>query len=52
MKLAIGILVLSTLLFFIKVRPETVESYNFWLITKFVCFLLMIGSFIAMLIIW
>lgn len=52
MKVAIGILVLSALMFFIKVEPETIESYNFWVITKFICFLLMIGSFIAILIMW
>lgn len=38
MKVAIGILVLSALLFFTKVEPETIESYKFWVITKFICF--------------
>lgn len=52
MKLAIGILVLSTLLVFIKVKAQTIESYVFWTITKRICFLLMIGSFIAILIMW
>lgn len=52
MKLAIGILVLSALLFFIKVEPQTIESYDFWATIKFICFFLMIGSFIAILIMW
>ena len=51
MKVAIGIFVLSTFLYFIEVKPS-LDTYNTWINIKFVSFLTMVVSFIAILIMW
>ena len=52
MKIIIGILVLSALVYIMPVSPQTMWQYQFWVISKFIGLLLMIGSFIALLIMW
>ena len=52
MKIAIIIFVLSCLLFFIKVEPQDFDSYDKWVIIKFISFIAMIISFIAIVIMW
>lgn len=52
MKIIIGILVLSAFIYIMPVRPQTMGQFNFWVISKFIGLLLMIGSFIALLIMW
>lgn len=51
MKLAIGIFVLSAFLYFIEVKTS-LDTYNTWINIKFVSFLTMVVSFIAILIMW
>lgn len=51
MKIAIGIFVLSAFLYFVEVKPS-LDTYNIWINIKFVSFLTMVASFIAILIMW
>ena len=51
MKIAIGIFVLSAFLYFLKVKAD-LYTYNTWANIKFISFIAMIVSFIAILIMW
>jgi hypothetical protein len=51
MKIAIGIFVLSAFLYFLKVKTD-LDTYDTWANIKFVSFVTMIASFIAILIMW
>lgn len=56
MKIAIIIFVISALITFIKVNCDLSDmldgTYDCWVLVKHISFLIMIGSFIAIVIMW